>query len=131
MLGECGGFSKFGEFEYSTKRPILENRPDLLNLLTFANLVCSDSLNSSTFANLLFPDSPDSPTFAKGLFEKNVTRLDTFARVMSESREFGASGHCLCKTKNLFCSGFNHFLFLLSISISRCSAYTDNVIKHQ
>jgi hypothetical protein len=31
----------------------------------------------------------------KAIFEKNVTRLDTFARVMSESREFGASGHCL------------------------------------
>ena len=29
------------------------------------------------------------------IFEKNVTRLDTFAQVMSESREFGASGHCL------------------------------------
>jgi hypothetical protein len=30
-------------------------------------------------------------------FEKNVTRLDTFAR---ESREFGASGHCLCRTQD-------------------------------
>jgi hypothetical protein len=29
------------------------------------------------------------------VFEKNVTRLDTFARVTRESREFGASGHCL------------------------------------
>jgi hypothetical protein len=35
----------------------------------------------------------------KAIFEKNVTRLDTFARVMSESREFGASGHCLKKTQ--------------------------------
>ncbi len=40
----------------------------------------------------------------KAIFEKNVTHLDTFARVMSESREFGASGHCLHLThKNLFC----------------------------
>jgi hypothetical protein len=31
----------------------------------------------------------------KAIFEKNVTRLDTFARVMSKSREFGVSGHCL------------------------------------
>ena len=31
----------------------------------------------------------------KAIFEKNVTRLDKFAQVMSESREFGASGHCL------------------------------------
>jgi hypothetical protein len=31
----------------------------------------------------------------KAIFEKNVTRLDTFARVIRHSREFGASGHCL------------------------------------
>jgi hypothetical protein len=31
----------------------------------------------------------------KGFFEKNVTRLDTFARVIRHSGEFGASGHCL------------------------------------
>ncbi len=35
----------------------------------------------------------------KAIFEKNVTRLNTFARVMSESREFGASGHCLVFTQ--------------------------------
>ncbi len=35
---------------------------------------------------------PHSP---KAIFEKNVTRLDTFARVIRHSREFGASGHCL------------------------------------
>jgi hypothetical protein len=29
------------------------------------------------------------------IFEKNVTRLATFARVIRHSREFGASGHCL------------------------------------
>ena len=34
----------------------------------------------------------------KAIFEKNVTRLDTFTRVMSESREFGSSGHCLNKS---------------------------------
>ncbi len=32
---------------------------------------------------------PHSP---KAIFEKNVTRLDTFARVIRHSREFGASG---------------------------------------
>ncbi len=31
----------------------------------------------------------------KTIFEKNVTRLDTFAGVIRHSREFGASGHCL------------------------------------
>ena len=29
--------------------------------------------------------------------KKNVTRLDTFARVIRHFREFGASGHCLVK----------------------------------
>ncbi len=33
----------------------------------------------------------------KAIFEKNVTRLDTFARVIRHSGEFGASGHCLIK----------------------------------
>ncbi len=43
--------------------------------------------------------SPDSPTFEKAIFEKNVTRLATFARVICHSRKFGASGHCLNKTQ--------------------------------
>jgi hypothetical protein len=33
----------------------------------------------------------------KAIFEKNVTRLAKFTQVMSESREFGASSHCLLK----------------------------------
>jgi hypothetical protein len=52
------------------------------------------------------PDSPHLPShFArtrrtrqhspKAIFEKNVTRLAKFARVTCESREFGASSHCL------------------------------------
>ncbi len=88
-LGEFGGFSEFGEFEYSTKRSIFGNGSDSLNSSTFANLFCSDSINSSTFANLFCSDSinsptfanlfcldsPDLPTFAKGHFWKNVTRI--------------------------------------------------------
>jgi hypothetical protein len=35
----------------------------------------------------------------KAIFEKNVTRLNTFARVLCHFREFGASGHCLNKTQ--------------------------------
>jgi hypothetical protein len=38
-----------------------------------------------------------SPT---AIFEKNVTRLDTFARVIHHFREFGASGHCLVIIQN-------------------------------
>jgi hypothetical protein len=33
----------------------------------------------------------------KAISEKNVTRLDTFARVVRHFGEFGASGHCLVK----------------------------------
>jgi hypothetical protein len=38
------------------------------------------------------------------IFEKNVTRLATFARVIRHSREFGASGHCLVLLRNFFIS---------------------------
>jgi hypothetical protein len=34
----------------------------------------------------------------KAIFEKNVTRLAKFVRVIRESREFGASSHCLLFT---------------------------------
>jgi hypothetical protein len=37
---------------------------------------------------------PHSP---KAIFEKNVTRLTKFARVIRNSHEFGASSHCLGK----------------------------------
>ena len=35
------------------------------------------------------------PHLPKAIFDKNVTRLDTFARVIRHFCEFGASGHCL------------------------------------
>jgi hypothetical protein len=51
---------------------------------------------------------PHSP---KAIFDKNVIRLDTFARVIRHFREFGASGHCLGRTQFLFlCSQFR-FIF--------------------
>ncbi len=50
----------------------------------------------------------------EAIFEKNVTRLDTFARVMSESCKFGASGHCLTKTQLIFIQPF--------CSLNACSA---------
>jgi hypothetical protein len=58
---------------------------------------CCDLPDSPTFAK---PCCADSPTLAKGhfsIFEKNVTRLDKFARVPRDSRKFGASGHSLLK----------------------------------
>jgi hypothetical protein len=38
----------------------------------------------------------------KAIFEKNVTRLDTFARVIRHFREFGASRHCLLILQDLW-----------------------------
>jgi hypothetical protein len=46
----------------------------------------------------------------RAIFEKNVTRLATFARVIRHSREFGASGHCLIKIQE--------FLFIIRKKIS-------------
>jgi hypothetical protein len=96
----------------------------LANLANFANLAskkcpnprkCLDSPDSPTFAKQFGKDLPDSPTLAKqfgrtrqthphlpkAISGKNVTRLDTFARVIRHSHEFGASGHCLTYTQNL------------------------------
>jgi hypothetical protein len=58
----------FGECEYSPKRPLANHLPSTRQTRRH---------------------SPNA------IFEKNVTRLATFARVIRHSREFGASGHCL------------------------------------
>ena len=46
----------------------------------------------------------------KAIFEKNVTRLDKFTRVMSKSREFGASGHCLICSQVVIIECFSYFV---------------------
>jgi hypothetical protein len=53
----------------------------------------------------------------KAIFEKNVTRLDKFARVRRESCKFGASGHSL-----LFLQ-YNKFITYLIIKIEICLLY--------
>jgi hypothetical protein len=55
----------------------------------------------------------------KGFFEKNVTRLDTFARVIRHSGEFGASGHCLGKTQTNLLLEFKFKEKTLSFGIER------------
>jgi hypothetical protein len=85
---------------------IFENWPDSIHSPTFANLFWSDSIHSPDIRQPLSPDSihspdirqplsPDSIHSPKAIFEKNVTRLDTFAQVIRHFGEFGASGHCL------------------------------------
>ena len=88
-------FAIFGEFEYSPKwsflkigrtRYIRRHSPTCFGRTRYIR---------PTFANH-FPRTryirSHSP---KAIFEKNVTRLDTFARVIRHFGEFGASGHCL------------------------------------
>jgi hypothetical protein len=53
--------------------------------------------------------------------EKNVTTLDTFARVIRHSREFGASGHCLEK---IFLAMRMREILLLFIDLT-CVARTE------
>ncbi len=53
-----------------------------------------------------------SPT---AIFEKNVTRLDTFARVIRHFREFGASGHCLVFLQIFLLILYLVFLYVCSL----------------
>jgi hypothetical protein len=55
----------------------------------------SDWPDSPTFSKLCCADSQTRRDSPKAIFEKNVTRLAKFARVIRNSRKFGASGHCL------------------------------------
>ncbi len=79
-----------------------------------ANIRREYSPDSPTFANLFCSDLPNSPKFASGfawtrqtrrnspkaIFEKNVTRLAKFARVIRETCTNFASSHCLIKSQN-------------------------------
>jgi hypothetical protein len=99
MLGECGGFSEFVEFEYLPKCSFFENRsdsihstdirqpfsPDSLHSPTFANLFWSDSIHSTDIRQPLSPDSIHSLTFAKGLFE---TFCDSLRHIRTSNSPF-------------------------------------------
>ena len=74
-------------------------------------LTCADNcqpvlVGLDTFARHSPTTFPGLDTFArhspKAIFEKNVTCLDTFARVIRHFGEFGASGHCLVLHKMHF-----------------------------
>ncbi len=110
-LGKFGGFSKFGEFDYSPKcsfweigwtRYICRHSPTCFGPTRYIRWHSPTYFartryirwHSPTYfarTRLIHPHSP------KGFFEKNETRLDTFARVIRHSGKFGASGHCLVK----------------------------------
>jgi hypothetical protein len=77
----------------------------LSNLTLPSHLVYIFCISLTIFVLVLFISNGHSPAnlansstrrhSPKAIFEKNVTRLDKFAGVIGESREFGASGHCL------------------------------------
>ncbi len=98
---------------YTYKKCYLGIKRPILLAPTFANLFWSDSIHLPDIRQPFSPDSIHSPdirqpfprtryisshsTFA--IFEKNVTCLDLFARVIRHFGEFGASGHCLRKSQ--------------------------------
>jgi hypothetical protein len=98
---------------------------------------CWDSPDSPTFANQFGKDSPDSLTFTKqfgrtrqtrrhspnAIFEKNVTRLAKFARVLSESHKFGASGQCLIVSLFSFLGRLLTCLYIYSIYTLNISSF--------
>ncbi len=110
-FGEFGEFGKFGEFgECRVDRFIhIKYFFSAWNGLPYHLLTyLRDSPNRLPMTRQTRPHSPSHlPStrqtrqhLPKAIFEKNVTRLDKFARVMGESREFGVSGHCLFKVQN-------------------------------
>jgi hypothetical protein len=66
---------------------------------TFANHFPRTRYIRLTFANHFPRTLYICSHLPKAIFEKNVTRLDTFARVIRHFGKFGASGHCLNKTQ--------------------------------
>ncbi len=93
---------------------------------TFANHFPRTRYIRPTFANH-FPRTryirSHSP---KAIFEKNVTCLDTFARVICHFGEFGASGHCLIVFLSLLHSHY-FFLRLLMLLVFATFSFVFNV----
>jgi hypothetical protein len=102
LLHEFSEFSEFGEFSECRLDPFIHKN---IFFCIFNNLSClrrhwppyfaRTRYIRPTFANH-FPRTRyirSRSTFA--IFEKNVTRLDTFVRVIRHFGKFGASGHCL------------------------------------
>jgi hypothetical protein len=103
---------EFVKFKYSPKIRQFWRIRVLAKMVILENWL--DSIHSPDIPQPFSPDLIHSPdirqpfprtryirshsTFA--IFEKNVTRLDTFARVIRHFGEFGASGHCLSISHN-------------------------------
>jgi hypothetical protein len=84
---------EFSEFEYWPEIHHFWRIWVLAKMAFFGNV--SDLPDSPTFSKPCCTDSQTHQDLPKAIFEKNVTRLAKFVRVIHDSREFGASGHCL------------------------------------
>jgi hypothetical protein len=99
---------------------------------TLAALLCPDSIHSPDIRQPFSPDSihsPDirQPFFSIFFFEKNVTRLNTFARVIRHFGEFGASGHCLLFTQKFTPSNYYYFFGFIQTSV--CMSNNRTTVK--
>ncbi len=78
-------------------RVLAKNSPFLANSSTRQNGLFRKCVRLARLADIRQAVSRGLARLAD-IFEKNVTRLDTFAQVIRHSRKFGASGHCLVET---------------------------------
>ncbi len=102
-------FASFGEFEYSPKWPfwkigrtryIRQHSPTYFARTRYIRRHSPPYFARTRYIRRHLPPYLARTRYIrshspKGFFEKNVTRLDTFARVIRRFGKFGASGHCL------------------------------------
>ena len=82
MLGECVGFSEFGEFEYSPKCPFSPFCPDSIHSPDIRHPFCPDSTHSPDIRQPLSPDSIHSPDIRQPFSPDSThSTLDTFADI--------------------------------------------------
>ena len=82
MLGECVGFSEFGEFEYSPKCPFSPFCPDSTHSPDIRQPFCPDSTHSTDIRQPFCPDSIHSPDIRQPFCPDSThSTLDTFADI--------------------------------------------------
>jgi hypothetical protein len=82
MLGECVGFSEFGEFEYSPKCPFSPFCPDSTHSPDIRQPFCPDSTHSTDIRQPFCPDSIHSPDIRQPFCPDSThSTLDTFAGI--------------------------------------------------
>ncbi len=105
VLGKFGNYGKFVEFgEFCKcrldhvihKNMFLVHETTYIIMCTLGVLAYSHPCKTCRHSPSWFGRTHQTrPYLPNTIFEKNVTRLAKFGRVLTESRKFGASGHCL------------------------------------